>query len=104
MVGEGPPLVVFPGLSRESGASNVNAQSREVAQYRGLANPSLVIDDVTTTMTRLSLSVMRDLLAEERRRGMTDACRRDAAEWLARVSPDVVRLGDDVRSELTSCR
>ena len=35
-IGDGPPLVVFPGMSREANGSSTRAQAREGGRYRGL--------------------------------------------------------------------
>ena len=36
-IGDGPPLVVFPGLSREANGSSTSSQAREGGRYSGLA-------------------------------------------------------------------
>ena len=66
----------------------VNLASNE---YRGYANPSVVLDDVTRTMGALYYQAFDALLMAMEARGNVERCRASRAEFMAAVPPE--RLG-----------
>jgi hypothetical protein len=82
-------IVPVPGIGVDLDLLRANLLER--FEYRGFADPSVAVLDMSRTIGSLYLYALGELLDAERGRGATERCRDDARRLLAAVPP--ARLG-----------
>jgi transmembrane protein TMEM260 (protein O-mannosyltransferase) len=91
-------ITPLPALGPDRDLLHANLLERY--EYRGYADTTAVLDDVSLTMGRLYVSALGELLAAERAAGAADRCRREIAELFAKVPPNRVAFPAEETREI----
>jgi hypothetical protein len=91
-------IIPVPGVGVDLDLLRANLLERY--EYRGFADPSVAVADMSRTIGALYLYALGALLDAERARGATDRCRDDARRILAAVPPARLGLSPSEQTEI----
>ncbi len=93
---------VVPALHAPADPGTLRTHMLDTARYRGYADATIPIDDVSRTMGLLSYAPLLTLLSADASAGAPDACQADRKALLARLPLERLTAPDGYRDQIAS--